>query len=123
MCGIKPGQNILTALSRQDEQRIAAAEYKIANNTLIRRQKLRSDKKKKNEKGTTTYFLGAFGLSATIDIDLGDNPSKNKKKSAVSKKKTKAQAPNKSASDHHLLKVRMISRLYIPCSSFPHRDN
>ena len=71
----------------------------MSDKARITRQKLRSERKRKSEPGKTTYFPGAFGLSATPDIDLGDKCPSKKTKSKnrmvkSSKPTTPPNAPN-----------------------------
>ena len=102
VCGIKRGENTIAALVSQDKKRKSAAQNKISASTRIVRQKLRSERKKKSEPKKTTYLAGAFGLSSTPDIDLGEvskemsKRKKNKPKQSSSKKKQKI-APENSA--------------------------
>lgn len=83
--GFQPGDNTINAQTRKDKARITAAEKKISGESRLRRQDIRTHKKKKSEKESqsVTYFPGAFGLSATPDIDLGgEAKSKPKRKSS-----------------------------------------
>ena len=98
-CGFKPGSNAVKAMHLQDYQRTYAAAVKVSDKARITRQKLRSERKRKSEPGKTTYFPGAFGLSATPDIDLGDKCPSKKTKSKnrmvkSSKPTTPPNAPN-----------------------------
>ena len=85
LCGVSPGAQTMSALSKQDDVRIKNAAKKVSEKYRKKRQKLRSEKKDTADKKSNQH--GGFGLSAK---PVNDTATK-KKKAAPKKKKNNEQ--------------------------------
>ncbi|XP_068700909.1 uncharacterized protein [Montipora foliosa] len=85
-CGISPGRNMLKALRREDQDRIASAAHKISSKYRKRRQIIRSNRKSRADK--LAYQAGAFGTSSKPETD-----KKKQKKKTLRKKGPTAALP------------------------------
>ena len=100
--GFQLGSNAEEAMYIQDRTRTYQAAVKVSDKARITRQKHRSERKRKNESaGANSYFPGAFGLSETPEIDLGEKVQQKKKR----KQNDNKPSVQKASSSTHAQKV------------------
>ena len=97
-CGISPGRNMLKALRKEDQDRIASAAHKVSSKYRKRRQIIRSKRKSKADK--LAYQSGAFGTSSKPEA-----AEKKKKKPLRKKAATVALPAETSTSDVQIMFV------------------
>lgn len=66
-CGISPGRNVLKALRRDNQDRIASAAHKVSSKYRTQRQMMRSMRKSKAQK--LAYQAEVFGTSSKPEAD------------------------------------------------------
>ena len=77
-CGISLGRNMLKALRREEQDRIASAAHKICSKYRKRRRIIRSNRKSRADK--PAFQAGAFGTSSRPEADKKKQKKKTHRK-------------------------------------------
>ena len=91
-CGISLGRNMLKALRREEQVRIASAAHKISSKYRKWRKITRSNRKSRADK--LAFQAGAFGTSSKPEAD-----KKKQKKKTLRKKSPTAALPAETATN------------------------